>query len=146
MTASRTILLPTDGSATAEAAARFVEEIARAGGACVLVLGVARRAFVGSTENYDLTAAVVESVRETVEQEAARIRQSGVECESLVVVAESEHAGILEVASARDVRMIVMGTHGRSLLARAILGSVADRVLRYTEVPLVLVPLVVEGG
>jgi len=146
MTGSRTILLPTDGSATAEAAARIAEDLARAEGGQVLVLGVARRAFVGSAEDYDLTEAVVESVRETVEQEAARIRQAGVEAEPFVVVAESTHGGILETAAERDVHLIVMGTHGRSALARAILGSTADRVLRHTKVPLVLVPLVGEGG
>ena len=64
----------------------------------------------------------------------------------LVVVAESIHGGILDVAAERDVHMIVMGMHGRSTLARAILGSVADRVLRNTEVPLVLVPLAGESG
>ena len=146
MTHSRTILLPTDGSATAEAAARIAEDIARAEGARVLVLGVARRAFVGSAEVYDLTEAVVETVRETVEQEAARILQAGVDSEPLVVVAESEYGGILEVASAREVHMIVMGTHGRSALGRAVIGSVADRVLRDTKIPLVLVPLVGEGS
>ena len=145
MPKSRTILLPTDGSPTAEAAARIAEDIARAEGGRVLVLGVALRAFVGSAEVYDLTDAVVETVRESVEQEAARIRQAGVDSEPLVVVAESTHDGILRVASERGVQMIVMGTHGRSALGRAVLGSAADRVLRHTEVPLVLVPLVGEG-
>lgn len=34
-----------------------------------------------------------------------------------------------------------MGTHGRSGLARAVIGSVADRVIRHSHVPVVLVPL-----
>jgi len=37
---------------------------------------------------------------------------------------------------------IVMGTHGRTGLTRAVIGSVADRVLRRADVPVILVPLV----
>ena len=39
---------------------------------------------------------------------------------------------------------IVMGTHGRTGLSRAVIGSVADRVVRNAGVPVVLVPLVEE--
>jgi nucleotide-binding universal stress UspA family protein len=62
------------------------------------------------------------------------------------VTSGSAHEAILRVADERDVSLIVMGTHGRSALARAILGSVADRVVRQAKVPVVLVPLAVEGS
>ncbi|MDY0087186.1 MAG: universal stress protein [Coriobacteriia bacterium] len=136
----RTILYPTDGSPTAEAAARFAEDIARPQGAKILVLGIVRRAFVGSVENEKLTRAVTTSVREMVEVEAAKLNQTGVSAEPLIVLADSEHAGILDVAADRNVDMIVMGTHGSSALARTVLGSVADRVVRHADVPILLVP------
>ena len=47
---------------------------------------------------------------------------------------------ITEYATANDIDLIVMGTHGRSGLKRLVLGSVAEKVLRTTSVPVMLVP------
>ncbi|GAB4241277.1 MAG: universal stress protein [Acidobacteriota bacterium] len=47
--------------------------------------------------------------------------------------------GILRVAEEEKVDVIVMGTHGRSALAHFFLGSVAERVVRYAEVPVLTV-------
>ena len=77
--------------------------------------------------------------------EAARIRAAGVSAEELVVEADWPHEGILQVAAERDADLIVMGTHGRTALARAVIGSVADKVVRRADVPVVLVPLVNES-
>jgi nucleotide-binding universal stress UspA family protein len=48
---------------------------------------------------------------------------------------------ILDTARDGDVDMIVMGTHGRRGLARAVIGSVADKFVRHSDVPVVLVPI-----
>ena len=69
------------------------------------------------------------------------MREAGVEVEEVVVEAVSPHEAILKVADERQVDLIVMGTHGRTGLARAVIGSVAGRVIRHTKVPVVLVPL-----
>lgn len=140
MTSERLILLPTDGSATAVAAARFAEDIARAGRSKVIVLGIAEPAIVMGIDQETVTETLVEATRDVVAGEAARLRQAGIACEELVIVAATPHAGILQVAEERGVTLIVMGTHGRSALARAILGSVADRVVRHSTIPVVLVP------
>lgn len=46
---------------------------------------------------------------------------------------------ILEVAKQRHADLIVMGTHGRQGLSRAVLGSVAERVVRESPVPVLTV-------
>jgi nucleotide-binding universal stress UspA family protein len=46
---------------------------------------------------------------------------------------------ILKVAAAEKAHMIVMGTHGHGLLGRAIMGSVAQRVVAGCDVPVLLV-------
>lgn len=46
---------------------------------------------------------------------------------------------VLAVAAEEGVRMIVMGTHGRTGVARMTLGSVAEEVIRHAEVPVVTV-------
>ncbi len=50
---------------------------------------------------------------------------------------------ILEVARERGVDLIVMGTHGRRGVSRALLGSQAERVVRLSPVPVLTVS---EGG
>jgi nucleotide-binding universal stress UspA family protein len=51
--------------------------------------------------------------------------------------------GILEVAREQGVDLIVMGTHGRRGLSRALLGSQTERVVRLSPVPVLTVA---EGG
>jgi nucleotide-binding universal stress UspA family protein len=135
------VLLPTDGSPTANSAARFAEDVALAEQDTVLVLGVAERATLGLLEDPAVTAALRDYMSELVAAEAARIRETGVSAEELVVDADSPYEAILSVADERGADLIVMGTHGRTGHARAIIGSVADRVVRHAKVPVVLVPM-----
>lgn len=47
----------------------------------------------------------------------------------------SPHLEITRVARARDTDLIVMATHGRGLVARTVLGSVAEQVVRHAVLP-----------
>jgi nucleotide-binding universal stress UspA family protein len=47
---------------------------------------------------------------------------------------------ILRAAKREKVHQIVMGTHGRGLLGQAVMGSVAQRVVSQSPVPVLLVP------
>jgi len=46
---------------------------------------------------------------------------------------------VLNASRREKVHMIVMGTHGHGLLGRAVMGSVAQRVLTDAGVPVLLV-------
>lgn len=46
---------------------------------------------------------------------------------------------ITNMEKAEHVHMIIMGTHGRDLLGRAIMGSVAQKVVAHSTVPVLLV-------
>ena len=48
-------------------------------------------------------------------------------------------AEILEVARARGADLIVMGTHGRTGLEHALMGSIAERVVRRAHCPVLTV-------
>ncbi|MBI5231597.1 MAG: universal stress protein [Coriobacteriales bacterium] len=139
--AVKRIVLPVDGSATAEAAARFAEDIARSEGEVVMVLGVVVPIGPTTDEAASVTAAIRQFMTEQVGTEAGRIRAAGIPAEEIVVEADSPHKGILQVAEDRQADVIVMGTHGRTGLVRAVIGSVADKVVRHSTVPVVLVPL-----
>ncbi len=47
--------------------------------------------------------------------------------------------GILDIAQRRAVNLVMMSTHGRSGIGRWIMGSVADRVLRASRIPVLLI-------
>ncbi len=142
---ARTILLPTDGSATAKAARRFAVDIAKGEGDSITVFSVAEPADYEGVEDETVTAAISSYLREAAEAEAAEIRGEGVGATVDVAVARDPGEAIVRRAREIGADVIVMGTHGRTGLARAVIGSVADRVIRRSPVPVVLVPATGEG-
>lgn len=54
-------------------------------------------------------------------------------------VAGSPAAEVARAAKREKAHMIVMGTHGHGLLGRAVMGSVAQRVVTDSEIPVLLV-------
>jgi len=76
---------------------------------------------------------VENAARATLEQEAARLRGKGVEVSSVLHVGAPAEE-VLRAAKELDVGLIVMGTHGRHGLPRALLGSVAEKVVRLSPV------------
>jgi nucleotide-binding universal stress UspA family protein len=46
---------------------------------------------------------------------------------------------ILQTVDELDIHLIVMGTHGRRGLSRALLGSVAENIVRASRVPVLTV-------
>jgi nucleotide-binding universal stress UspA family protein len=64
-------------------------------------------------------------------------RDQGVRVETEVVLAESVAHAIMDISAARQADLIAMTTHGRGV-SRLIVGSVADKVIRGSELPLLL--------
>ncbi len=54
-------------------------------------------------------------------------------------VVGSPAAEVVRAAKREKAHMIVMGTHGHGILARAVMGSVAQRVVTDSEIPVLLV-------
>lgn len=67
-----------------------------------------------------------------------RANKAGVEASSKTIY-RNACQGIIDLAQAENVGQIVMGTHGRSGVARALLSSVAEEVLRRTKTPLMVI-------
>lgn len=125
----RRILVPLDGSDAAETVLPYVELLAGRTGAEVLLLSVVPAAHEGATTGDELAY---------LRGEAERLRSRSLTCE-FVVAAGDPGDTILAEADSRDADLIAMSTHGRSGLARWVLGSVADKVVHRTAKPLLLV-------
>ncbi|MGL4552522.1 MAG: universal stress protein [Gemmataceae bacterium] len=69
---------------------------------------------------------------------AARLAGRGLNCTTDVPLAEEPAEGILAVAKARHADLIALETHGRSGLSRLFVGSVADKIVRGGDFPVLL--------
>lgn len=139
----RRILVPLDGSEGSERILPHAAELARDAGAQLELLRVVvPGSIMGSGMLPVSMAARAEarrSARAYLEEVAERLHPTGLE----VSVRVEEHAhstrGILETMRGERPDLVAMATHGYGMLARAVLGSVADQLLRRSDVPLLLV-------
>ncbi len=142
----RRMLIPLDGSALAE---QIIEPAARLGNLLqsdytllhvvepLIMFGPAP--FTAGTDlDPEGTQEQVEDARAHLEQVAEPLRALGVNVQVLVKIAEHPAKAILNVALEHNIDLIAMATHGRSGLSRLVVGSVADKVLRGTELPMLL--------
>ena len=137
MTAIQRILLPTDFSATSYAALRHAITMAQAFGARLYLLHVP-----GDTgEHFEANFPIGQF--EDLAQEQLRMFLSPDEIAQLTpeyalrIGAPADE--IVQYAQARDIDLIVMGTHGRSGVAHLLMGSVAEQVVRIAPCPVLLV-------
>jgi nucleotide-binding universal stress UspA family protein len=138
------ILFPTDGSDESAAVLEHAVDLAKRYDATLEGLFVGdQRSYAGMAADMDREQ-IREAQTEIGEKALDRVRSAG-ESEG-VDVATTQSVGvpadeILEVADEDDVDLVVMGTHGRTGIKRALLGSVAERVVRQSPVPIHLVPV-----
>ena len=137
------ILLPLDGSAMSERAIEPAEEMAKGSGAEVLLLKVVPSPLGKAPEagQAEESRAFTESVNRSkayLEKIASRFEGKSVKSRILIPSGEP-YAEILAAAHKEDVDCIVMSTHGGTALARALLGSTAEKVVYTTKRPVFLV-------
>jgi nucleotide-binding universal stress UspA family protein len=139
------ILLPVDGSETAQKAVEKAAGLARAFGSDVTAIYVIDPyPFTGLGSDFAygqaeyLSAATVEA-REATEAARATLEQAGVKVTTSVIEAHAAWRGIIDTATALGADLIVMGSHGRRGLEKVVLGSVAQRVLSHAHQPVFIV-------
>lgn len=137
------ILLTLDTSETSDAAIPVAVELARRFGEPLQVLlavdGPLRHQF--SESGRDRDASVDDVAQEHVDALLQRIPRNGLN----EVTATFRHGTdaadtIIKATEEPGVALVVMATHGRSGISRLLTGSVAAEVIRYSKVPVVVVP------
>lgn len=139
------VLLPTDGSKFAENAIEEALEILGEPKPLVRLVQVLEHPDWAAHSNYtglvnQYLQAGREMSEERLEELAASLRERGYKAEAELRSGSAADA-ILEAAEAHQADLIAMATHGRSSIGRLLLGSVAQRVLNRTTVPLLLIHL-----
>lgn len=128
----RQILVPTDMSATAERALECAVDLAAHRGASVTVLNSSDASL------RDYYPAGFDADRAAMEKVVTAHTRQGVAIKIIQRDGPAAEA-IRRVAKEIGADLIVMGTHGRSGLGRAVLGSVTEEVVRTAEVPVLTV-------
>mgnify|MGYP006270689685 CR=1 FL=1 len=143
------ILVPTDGSDTAENAVEHALDIAEKYGAEVHALYVvdvdSMSLSLGAEQvdrlqqgQFDEMEEVKSKAEEATGYVADAARVHGLEAVEHIAGGQP-HRVVAEYADDHGIDLVVMGSHGRSGVKRALLGSVTERTLRSTDVPVLVV-------
>lgn len=143
------ILIPTDGSETSQKALDHALELADRYNATIHTLYVidleavdiglgteqVQRIKEGRYKEMDEIRQRVESATGEIAKQAS---ERGIECIE-GARAGRPHASINDYATDNDIDVIVMASHGRSGVRRMLLGSVTEKVIRVSDVPVLVV-------
>jgi nucleotide-binding universal stress UspA family protein len=133
------ILVPLDGSALAQLALPFAEKIAARLGSRIMFIYVGESLEDSHNPEHQLYLQRMTKVAKTdIKKYTDELKRKRVKVQSAILVGDPA-SEIVDYAQKKDFSLIVMSTHGHSGIKRWALGSVADRVLRGTGKPLVLV-------
>jgi nucleotide-binding universal stress UspA family protein len=143
----RALLVPLDGSAQAETALGPARELARLYDAPVVLLNVMPPLYLATAPGSDAVAmfdsewygvendraaTYLERMAETIADEVPAVR-------SVIATHAQPAVAILEAVRSTGAGIVVMATQGRAGVARWALGSVADKVIRAGDVPVLAV-------
>jgi len=145
---SRRIVHPSDFSKASGAAFKKAVEMAKAQRAELMLVHVVSPVFPMTGDGYispKMYEEIVSTSRSWAQKQldklAAKAKQTGVRAKGFVLEGAA-HEQIVRFGKSKHADLMVLGTHGRSGLAKLFLGSVASRVVTAATCPV----LTVRGG
>lgn len=130
------ILVPLDGSATAEAVLPQVGRLLRRHDSEVILLRSANPMPVEAVPT--VFEAALATAREYLLGVQERLAADGIRVRSIARLGAAAET-ILQVAEEEKATLVAMATHGHSGVARLVFGSVAERVLRKSPLPVLVI-------
>ncbi|HRW06357.1 MAG TPA: universal stress protein [Caldilineaceae bacterium] len=146
------LLVPLDGSAMSEEALAHATNIAQATGATLLLLHVVqaidptnqRLLFQSKAEAESAVHEWMDEGQRYLDGVGQRVAKQGIRCETRVRLGDPDRV-ICATTIDAGIDLVVMSTHGRTGVRRWIYGSVANKVLRGLDCPLLLVRSAADG-
>lgn len=140
----RKIIVPTDFSDLSEIAARSAASLAMPEAASIHLLHVIRLPFLHTTYDLNVPEAVWEGLRKGTHErlDELRLKLEGLGVTDVhQIVSESLQPAEAIAQSVRnlDADLVVMATHGRQGFKHALVGSITERTLRTSPVPVLAV-------
>ena len=140
------VLISTDGSPVSNKAAKAGVALARALGAKVTAYYAIEPMQPIYVEDYGFDQAVIEGIEDSARQAGQKrvdaigkmAKAAGVPFASVVTKANTAYEGIVDTARKRKCDVIFMASHGRRGLSKLIMGSVTQKVLMHSKIPVVV--------
>lgn len=137
-----TILVAIDSSDASDGALELASQLAKADGARLVLTNVVDLTKLVAVAGYE-TPYPMDVIRIMQDDSATVLNTAKGKCDpsiqTVVVSGEGDACDeILRIAKDQRAGLIVMGTHARSGITRLVLGSVAEGVLRRSEVPVLV--------
>ncbi|NQW18650.1 MAG: universal stress protein [Chloroflexi bacterium] len=101
--------------------------------------GIGRQTGVRSVHDTSTTPSHEGAIAEQQLQSLAKQLRHEIDVVDTVVASGDAADSLVDIAHREGVGLIVMATHGRTGIARGVLGSVTDVVIRHAEVPVLVV-------
>ena len=92
-----------------------------------------------SEEFANHAAAIKQHATKVLSEVADAAKQAGLSCDTVQVEHDQPYQAIIKTAEDKGCDAIVMASHGRSGIAAVLLGSVTNKVLTHTAIPVVVV-------
>ncbi|MGH7366760.1 MAG: universal stress protein [Candidatus Rokuibacteriota bacterium] len=134
----RHILHPSDFSPASRAAFARAVDMAKGNAAALLLVHVLAPVTSIVAQGYLFERSARVAGQKRLDALVARARKVDIRAHGLLLIGVP-HMEIVRAARAKGADMIVMGTHGRSGLAKVFLGSVAERVVATAPCPVLTV-------
>ena len=134
-----TILLATDGSREAELAAATAVDLAKSTNSelHVVHVGEFRPTFLAQTE--EEPARLEREAQQLLDEQVRRVEGAGGTVKEARLRLGRADEEIVDLAQSIGAGLIVMGSRGHGRIRRALMGSVADSVVRHAHCPVTIV-------
>jgi nucleotide-binding universal stress UspA family protein len=137
------ILVPTDFSEHAEDALKAAAQIAKKNDSEIIILHMLELpsqmsdAVLGGASIPE-TMLFVQKANETLDEVSSRSYLDGIPVTEIVKMDKPIH-GITQISKDYDVDLVVMGSHGHSAIEELLIGSNTEKVVRNSEIPVLVI-------
>lgn len=145
------ILLPTDGSKNSKRAIKHAMQIAKFEKAELIILNVVDSVYLTGLPEEDLitqtelimeeeSVKILEKVKKTIKTCPIVKYDESVKLTTKTVTEGNAAEVILKVSEEENVDLVVIASSGKHMLDRFLLGSVTEKVVRHSKVPVMVIP------
>ncbi len=145
------ILLPTDGSKNSERAIKHALSIAKNEQSEIVILNVVDSVYLTGLPEEELiaqTEIILEEESEKILENVKKIIEESPEMEhdeSIKITPKTISEGnaadiILKVSEEENIDIVIIASSGKHMLDRFLLGSVTEKVVRHSKIPVMVIP------
>lgn len=134
------ILVAYDGSKFSEAALKQAIDMAKACRSKLYVIHVVDLDVEYMAMTPGLEEQLEAEARKTLKKAENKVKKAGLTCEAIMGYDDQPHRPVVEEAKKRKVALIVVGSHGRTGLAKMLMGSVSQRIIGHAPCTVMVVP------